>query len=105
MTYRETYTYDPRRSWRLLPELPFFWWLNPWKQVEELHDTLRDATNAANDWHKDYEEAVEAHMKDSRERDNALEDLRNRLDLMRGERDAANDAVRTLQAQMRKRRK
>lgn len=95
----EKYTYAPTnnpdaacangKNWRMIPELPFWWFLNPWKTVEDLQNSLL--------------KAVAEHSDDAKERDEATEklcqqvyDLQNKLDTMRSERDAANDAVRTL---------
>lgn len=91
----------------LTPELPFWWFLNPWKTCEDLLQSLF--------------RAVDAHRKDSAERDGATDklnaawskeysttsealqqvrdkvyDLETELATVKAERDAANDAVRTL---------
>ena len=89
-------------TWRLLPELPFWWFLNPWKQVEQLHDTLRDMVNDCNDWHRRYDAERAASKADAAERDEATERLRDELDTMRSERDAANQAVRFLRKKRKK---
>lgn len=75
--------------WYLKPELPFWWFLNPWKTCEDLQNSLL--------------KAVAEHSDDAKERDEATEklrqtvyDLKNELDTVKAERDAANDAVRTL---------
>lgn len=101
------YTYTPTklppvvRPWMreerqiLTPELPFWWFLNPWKTCEDLQLSLL--------------KAVEDHRKFSKESTAVLEqlnqtvyDLQNELDTMRSERDAANDAVRTLRKKARR---
>tara|TARA_R110000868_G_scaffold407112_1_gene688219 strand:+ start:56 stop:376 length:321 start_codon:yes stop_codon:yes gene_type:complete len=95
------YTYTPTklppfdRPWSreerqiLTPDLPFWWFLNPWKTCEDLQLSLLNA--------------VEEHRKDSKERDEATElqrqtvyDMQNELETVKAERDAANQAVRFL---------
>ncbi len=89
-------------KWRLLPELPFWWFLNPWKHVEQLRETLRDTVNDCNDWHRRYDAERAASKADAAERDEATERLRDELDTMRSERDAANQAVRFLRNKSKK---
>jgi hypothetical protein len=101
----EKYTYTPTgltdaaycngKNWRMVPKLPFWWFLNPWKTVEDLNLSLL--------------KAVADHADDAKERDEATErlrqsiyDLRNELDTAKVERDAANDAVRYLRNQRKK---
>ena len=106
--------YANGKNWRMTPELPFWWFLNPWKTCEELQLSLF--------------RAVDAHRKDSAERDGATDklnaewskeyrttsealqqvrdkvyDLENELATVKAERDAANDAVRTLRKKGRRR--
>lgn len=100
--FGHTHAGNHEDKWRLLPELPFWWFLNPWKHVETLHDTLRDTVNDCNDWHKRYDDERAASKADAAERDEAVERLRDELDTMRSERDAANDAVRTLRKKARR---
>jgi len=79
----------------LTPDLPFWWFLNPWKTCEDLQLSLL--------------KAVEDHRKDSKERDDATEalrqsiyDMHNELETVKAERDAANQAVRFLRNQRKK---
>lgn len=100
-TYRPTKLPPPERPWSreerqiLTPELPFFWWLSPWKTCEDLQLSLL--------------KAVEDYRKFSKESTDVLEqvnqtvyDLKNELDTVKAERDAANDAVRTLKKKSRR---
>ena len=101
----EKYTYTPTgltdaaycngKNWRMVPKLPFWWFLNPWKTVEDLNLSLL--------------KAVADHADDAKGRDEATErlrqsiyDLRNELDTAKVERDAANDAVRYLRNKSKK---
>ena len=91
----------------LTPELPFFWWLSPWKTCEDLQFSLLKSVeyrrkdmsdhNASmqklhDEWSKEYKATSDAleKVKDK------VYDLQNELDAAKAERDAANDAVRTL---------
>lgn len=118
----KTYTYDPKWTMHAMPKdvyiraslpasdmplevqpLPFFWWLNPWKHMELLFDAYRDHAEVANEWRDRYHQQERLWKADAAERDEAMERLRDDLDMMRGERDAANDAVRTLRKKGRRR--
>ena len=81
--------YANGKNWRMTPELPFWWFLSPWKTCEDLQLSLLKAT-------ADY-------CDDAKERDDVTDrlnqtiyDLQNELATVKAERDAANDAVRTL---------
>ena len=74
-----------------VPELPFFWFVNPWLTVQELVDDRARLVKQCNDLRADM--AV---------LDDHVYDLQNQLDTKRSERDAANDAVRTLRNQRKK---
>lgn len=123
MNHDKTYTYIPKDfKWTMddvvtetsdislpgsdLPRevtpLPFFWWLNPWKHMEMLFDAYRDHAETANEWRDLYHKKAILWKRDAAERDEATERLRDELDTMRSERDAANDAVRTLRNRMKK---
>ena len=91
----KTYTYDPQWTMELtddsakskvivnaVPELPFFWWLNPWLTVQQLVDDRARLVKQCNDLRSDM--AV---------LDDTVYDLQNQLDTAKAERDAANDAV------------
>ena len=101
----EKYTYIPTnnpdaacangKNWRTIPNLPFWWFLNPWKTVEDLQSSLL--------------KTVADHADDAKERDEVTDrlnqtiyDLQNELDTAKVERDAANDAVRYLRNQRKK---
>lgn len=113
----KTYTYDPKWTMHAMPKevystiwaslpasdvplevkpLAFFWWLNPWKHMELLFDAYRHHAEVANEWRDRYHQDEKLWKADAAERDEATERLRDELDTMRSERDAANDAVRTL---------
>ena len=81
---------------REVTPLPFFWWLNPWKHMELLFDAYKDHALTANEWRDLYHKEAIIWKRDAAERDEATERLQDQLDTMRSERDAANDAVRTL---------
>jgi len=81
---------------RTVQPLPFFWWLNPWKHMELLFDAYKHHAEVANEWRDLYHMKAKLWKADAAERDEATERLRDELDTMRSERDAANDAVRTL---------
>ena len=94
----KTYTYDPKWTMELtddsakskviinaVPELPFFWFVNPWLTVQQLVDDRARLVKQCNDLRSDM--AV---------LDDTVYDLQNQLDTAKAERDAANDAVRTL---------
>lgn len=95
----EKYTYTPTnnpdaacangKNWRMIPELPFWWFLNPWKTVERLQLSLLTATANHADDAKEQDEVTER-------LNQTIYDLQNQLDTAKAERDAANDAVRTL---------
>jgi cell division protein FtsB len=68
-----------------VPELPFFWFVNPWLTVQQLVDDRARLVKQCNDLRADM--AV---------LDDHVYDLQNQLDTAKVERDAANDAVRTL---------
>jgi cell division protein FtsB len=95
----KTYTYDPK-LWTMdtiddsakskvivnaVPELPFFWFVNPWLTVQQLADERARLVKQCNDLRADM--AV---------LDDHVYDLQNELETVKAERDAANDAVRTL---------
>jgi len=72
--------------------LPFFWWLNPWRHMELLFDAYKDTTEVCNAWRRAYHlQSDEA----DRQRQSVY-DLRDELATVKGERDAAKDAVRNL---------
>lgn len=77
---------------REVKPLPFFWWLNPWKHLELVFDAYRDTTEVCNAWRRAYHLQSE----ETERQRQTVYDLQNKLDTMRSERDAANDAVRTL---------
>lgn len=77
---------------REVKPLPFFWWLNPWKHMELLFDAYKDHAETANAWRARYHLQSE----ETERQRQTVYDLQNKLDTMRSERDAANDAVRTL---------
>ena len=77
---------------RGIQPLPFFWWLNPWKHLELVFDAYKDTTEVCNAWRKAYH-LQEAESERQRQ---TVYDLQNELDTVKAERDAANDAVRTL---------
>jgi hypothetical protein len=94
----KTYTYDPQWTMHAIddsakskvivnavPELPFFWFVNPWLTVQQLVDDRARLVKQCNDLRADM--AV---------LDDHVYDLQNQLDTAKVERDAANDAVRTL---------
>ena len=94
----KTYTYDPQWTMHAIddsakskvivnavPELPFFWFVNPWLTVQQLVDERARLVKQCNDLRADM--AV---------LDDHVYDLQNQLDTAKVERDAANDAVRTL---------
>jgi hypothetical protein len=74
---------------RTVQPLAFFWWLNPWKHMELLFDAYRHHAEVANEWRDRY------HQQTERQRQTVY-DLQNELETVKAERDAANDAVRTL---------
>lgn len=78
--------------------LPFFWWLNPWKHMELLFDAYKDTTEVCNAWRRAY------HLQsDEAERQRqSVYDLRDKLAMVKGELDAAKDAVRNLRNQRKK---
>jgi hypothetical protein len=91
----KTYTYDPQWTMHAIddsakskvivnavPELPFFWFVNPWLTVQQLVDDRARLVKQCNDLRADM--AV---------LDDHVYDLQNQLDTARVERDAANDAV------------
>jgi hypothetical protein len=91
----KTYTYDPQWTMELtddsakskvivnaVPELPFWWFLNPWLTVQHLADERARLVKQCNDLRSDM--AV---------LDDHVYDLQNQLDTAKVERDAANDAV------------
>jgi cell division protein FtsB len=65
-----------------VPELPFFWFVNPWLTVQHLADERARLVKQCNDLRADM--AV---------LDDHVYDLQNQLDTAKVERDAANDAV------------
>ena len=77
---------------REVKPLPFFWWLNPWKHMELLFDAYKDHAETANAWRARYHLQSE---ETERQRQQVY-DLQNELETVKAERDAANDAVRTL---------
>ena len=77
---------------RGIQPLPFFWWINPWKHLELVFDAYKDTTEVCNAWRKAYH-LQEAEAERQRQE---VYDLQNELDTVKAERDAANDAVRTL---------
>lgn len=77
---------------REVKPLPFFWWLNPWKHMELLFDAYKDHAEVANAWRARYHLQSE---ETERQRQQVY-DLQNEFDTVKAERDAANDAVRTL---------
>lgn len=79
-------------TWRLTPDLPFWWFLNPWKTVERLQDSLHEATVEANQWHEKHQQEAKV----ARSLSDQIYDLQNELEGTRSERDAANEAVRHL---------
>lgn len=93
--FGHTHAGNHEDKWRLLPELPFWWFLNPWKHVETLHDTLRDTVNDCNDWHKRYDDERAASKADAAERDEAVERLWDELE-------AANETIKRLKKARRK---
>ena len=91
----KTYTYDPQWTMHAIddsakakvivnavPELPFFWFVNPWLTVQQLVDDRARLVKQCNDLRADM--AV---------LDDHVYDLQNQLDTAKVERDAANDAV------------
>ena len=115
----EKYTYTPgAMSWekagteeerlpgsdlpREVTPLAFFWWLNPWRHMEMLFDAYKDHAETANEWRYLYHMKSILWKRDAAERDKATERLRDELDTMRSERDAANDAVRYLRNKRKK---
>ena len=91
----KTYTYDPKWTMHAIddsakskvivnavPELPFFWFVNPWLTVQHLADERARLVKQCNDLRADM--AV---------LDDHVYDLQNQLDTAKVERDAANDAV------------
>ncbi len=78
--------------------LPFFWWLNPWRHMELLFDAYKDTTEVCNAWRRAYHlQSDEA----DRQRQSVY-DLRDELATVKGERDAAKDAVRNLRNKRKK---
>lgn len=77
---------------RDIKPLPFFWWLNPWKHLELVFDAYRDTTEVCNAWRRAYHLQSE----ETERQRQTVYDLKNELDTVKAERDAANDAVRTL---------
>ena len=77
---------------RTVQPLPFFWWLNPWKHMELLFDAYKDTADVSNGWRRAY------HLQsaETERQRQTVYDLQNQLDTAKAERDAANDAVRTL---------
>lgn len=91
----------------LTPELPFFWWLSPWKTCEDLQLSLFKAVEERRKDKDDHKAAIQKlHDEWSKEyhaTSDALQQVRDKvyqlevqIDLLKTERDAANDAVRTL---------
>lgn len=76
---------------RTVHTLHLFWWLNPWKEMDMLYDAYKDTTEVCNAWRRAY------HLQSD-----AIERLRDELETMRAERDAANDAVRFLRKKPRR---
>jgi len=77
---------------REVKPLPFFWWLNPWKHMELLFDAYKDHAETANAWRARYHLQSE----ETERQRQTVYDLQNELETVKAERDAANDAVRTL---------
>ena len=77
---------------RTVQPLPFFWWLNPWKHMELLFDAYKDTADVSNGWRRAY------HLQsaETERQRQTVYDLQNELETVKAERDAANDAVRTL---------
>lgn len=77
---------------RTVHVLQFFWWLNPWKQMDLLYDAYKDTTEVCNAWRRAY------HLQsaETERQRQTVYDLQNELETVKAERDAANDAVRTL---------
>ena len=101
----EKYTYIPTnnpdaacangKNWRMIPELPFWWFLNPWKTVEDLRSSLLKVVADYADDAKGSDSVAEILRQTVYNRDNELETVK-------AERDAANDAVRTLRNKSKK---
>lgn len=87
---------------REVKPLPFFWWLNPWKHMELLFDAYKDHAETANEWRDFYHKEAILWKQDAAERDEATERLQDQLETVKAERDAANDAVRTLRKKSRR---
>ena len=92
--------------WYLKPELPFFWWLSPWKTCEDLQLSLlksveerrTEVNKLHDDWSKEYN-STSAALEELRDK---VYHLKNELETVKAERDAANDAVRTLRKKSRR---
>jgi hypothetical protein len=90
--FGHTHLGNHEEKWRLTPDLPFWWFLNPWKTVEHLQDSLRTANAEANEWHEKHQQEAKVVKSLS----DQIYDLQNELDTVKAERDAANEAVRHL---------
>ena len=72
--------------------LPFWWWLNPWKTVEQLFELARNHAETANQWRDVAHEAA----REAADQDDRIYALSTELDLTKAEAEAAHEAVRSL---------
>lgn len=97
----------------ITPELPFWWFLKPWKTCEDLQLSLLKSVNehrkfskesaavldqTHKDWSKEYNATSEA-LEQMRDK---VYNLENELETVKAERDAANQAVRFIRNQRKK---
>lgn len=81
---------------RTVKPLPFFWWLNPWKHMENLFDAYTYHADVANRWRKLYHMQERLWISDAKERDKRMEERRQDIKVLQDELHKANYTIKTL---------